>query len=307
MYKNLNPNALGVSGRQSELIELALTYRFRGLKVDMGEAAKRAKSHGRDMAVQFVTSAEIHVGEFDLPISLGGDDDHFQAALAELREALDIAKELEATCCTCEVEAASDALPYHENFERHRARVSEVASVMSEFGVKLALGVDSVASNRKDKQFQFIQQAEDLLTFVKTIGSDNVGLLLDTWQWRIAGGTIDQLRDLTGEQILAVRLADISPETDLSHAEVEHRILPSEDGIVDNVEVIRLLSEKEYEGPVTLVPNPLCFTGKTRDAIVSQSSDLIDHLWAEAGLNKSGKPATEEPAAAAPAAAGEEA
>jgi hypothetical protein len=35
MYKNLNTAALGITGRQSELIELALTYGFRGLDLDM--------------------------------------------------------------------------------------------------------------------------------------------------------------------------------------------------------------------------------------------------------------------------------
>jgi len=28
MYRNFNANALGVSGRQSELLEISLTYRF---------------------------------------------------------------------------------------------------------------------------------------------------------------------------------------------------------------------------------------------------------------------------------------
>ena len=35
MYRSLNIDTLGVSGRQSELIELALTYRFRGIDVDV--------------------------------------------------------------------------------------------------------------------------------------------------------------------------------------------------------------------------------------------------------------------------------
>lgn len=41
MYKNLNAEVLGVSGRQSELIELAMTYGFIGLDVDITEVVKR--------------------------------------------------------------------------------------------------------------------------------------------------------------------------------------------------------------------------------------------------------------------------
>ena len=40
MYKNLNSWTLGISGRQSELIELALTYGFRGLDIDIHDMIK---------------------------------------------------------------------------------------------------------------------------------------------------------------------------------------------------------------------------------------------------------------------------
>lgn len=41
MYHNLNPAALGITGRQSELIELALTYGFGGLELDIAGIVKR--------------------------------------------------------------------------------------------------------------------------------------------------------------------------------------------------------------------------------------------------------------------------
>jgi hypothetical protein len=45
MFKNLSPEALGVSGRQSEMIELALSFGFKGLDLDIIELADSAKSH----------------------------------------------------------------------------------------------------------------------------------------------------------------------------------------------------------------------------------------------------------------------
>ena len=52
MYRNLNPAALGVTGRQSELIELALTYGFKGLDLDIRSVVKRARTSGADQASQ---------------------------------------------------------------------------------------------------------------------------------------------------------------------------------------------------------------------------------------------------------------
>ena len=44
MYKNLSPSAIGVFGRQSELLEIALTHRFKGLEIDINEVLRRAQT-----------------------------------------------------------------------------------------------------------------------------------------------------------------------------------------------------------------------------------------------------------------------
>ena len=47
MYKNLSPSAIGIFGRQSELVEIALTHRFKGLEIDITEVTKRAQTTQR--------------------------------------------------------------------------------------------------------------------------------------------------------------------------------------------------------------------------------------------------------------------
>ena len=49
MFKNLSPSALGISGHESEIIELALTYGFRGVDLDIADleaAVQRVVSLG---------------------------------------------------------------------------------------------------------------------------------------------------------------------------------------------------------------------------------------------------------------------
>jgi chitinase len=53
MYKNLNAEVLGVSGRQSELIELAMTYGFKGLDVDITEVVKRTARTDFERAARY--------------------------------------------------------------------------------------------------------------------------------------------------------------------------------------------------------------------------------------------------------------
>ena len=59
MYRNLDAVALGISGRQSELIELALTYGFSGLDVDIASFLKRARNNGVEQACRFMNSAGL--------------------------------------------------------------------------------------------------------------------------------------------------------------------------------------------------------------------------------------------------------
>jgi sugar phosphate isomerase/epimerase len=290
MYKTLSPKALGISGRQSELIELALTYGFRGLDVDMADLAKRARSTSIEHALRFLESAKIKIGTYDLPVNLRGDDAAFGVQLGLLAAACEVAAALNAHCCIFTVPPASDELAFQPNFELHRQRLGQVADMLAKHDIQLGLGFQAAPVHREGKQHQFICQTEELLTLVKTIGASNVGVTIDTWNWFVGGGGIDQIRELTAEQIVAVRLSDYSATSDLSTITEKTRSLPLEDGAVDCQLLVNLLAEKEFDGPVTLFPHPSTLRGATRESIVQRAANTLEELWRGAGLSKSKTP-----------------
>ena len=57
MYKNLNAQALGISGQDSELIELALSYGFKGLSLNLVDFAEQVASQGMARASRLLVSA----------------------------------------------------------------------------------------------------------------------------------------------------------------------------------------------------------------------------------------------------------
>ncbi|MEL6109875.1 MAG: hypothetical protein AAFU85_28020, partial [Planctomycetota bacterium] len=59
MLKNFSPKALGINGRQSELIELALTYGFRSMDIDMYEMLRRTQRTSAEDAAKFIKAAMI--------------------------------------------------------------------------------------------------------------------------------------------------------------------------------------------------------------------------------------------------------
>ncbi len=300
MYKNLNPAALGITGRQSELIELALTYGFRGLDLDIPDVMKRARTRGLESARRYVSSAGVRVGEFPLTMNWCAAEIPYRGSLGELKEIAHVAASLGATVCTATVKPYSDDLPYHENFELHRRRLAEIGELLAGHDIRLGLAFQATPSAREGHSVPFIYQAGTLVTLINTVGSSQVGLTLDTWSWFVGEGTLELLRQLPPAQIVAVRLADCPTDVDPSRATDADRCLPGDGGAVDGAAILRYLAENGFAGPVTPWPHPSRFRGMTRDAIVQQAKAALDALFRAAGVSRSGtlEPLPEPPSEA---------
>jgi sugar phosphate isomerase/epimerase len=278
MYKNLSAEGLGISGRQTELIELSLTHGFTGLDLDVIDLIKRSQSQGVSQAVRFLKSAQMKVGGFELPVRWLADEATFQADLPQLQTAMEIATALGGHGCYTLIQPGSDELPYHENFELHRKRLAQVAKLLAEKDLKLGLGLLAAAERRAEKRFEFIYQADALLTLIKTIGAPNIGLLYDTWNWRVGGGSIDQIRDRGVEGVVAVRIADAPADIDNATAVEADRLTPTEGGACELPAVMQMLGELGYEGPLAMYAHPTRYTGRTREAIVQEARAALDEL-----------------------------
>ena len=288
MYKNLSGDGLGVSCRQNELIELALTYGFKGIEVDIAEMQSRADRFSPEFARRFVdrtkNSWSMVVGTFKLPVKFSASEADFAKAIERVKKFAVMAESLEAFRCYVDIEAANATLPYHENFEMHRTRIGQVADILHEQGVRLGLGINANPAVRSGKEFQFIYQAEPLLTLIKTIGHPGVGLALDTWNWVVGGGALDQIQELSGNDVVCVRLADVPADVDIANAKDTDRMLPGQSESSIAAGVIKHLAGSGYDGPVAVHPHSSQFSGVTRDNIVQQASSSLTRVFEEAGV-----------------------
>ena len=284
MYKNLNPASLGVSGRQSELIELTLTYGFRGLDLDAADLLRRATLQGTDEADKYIRSAKIKIGGWALPVQLEADDGVFQSEIERLTLTAETARKVGFSHGTIDIQPASDKLPYHENFERHRQRLSKAGDVLAGTGLRLAVGLKAAPEFRRDRIYPFIHKAEELVTLIRTVNHTHVGLALDTWDWQVGGGGSETLADVNGKQIVSVTIADVPADADLASLEVSQRLLPTEETIPQHARLVASLVERKYVGPVTLLPAPRHVAGMTRDHIIEKCASLLEQIWTQAGL-----------------------
>ncbi|HPP54633.1 MAG TPA: hypothetical protein PK777_16890 [Thermoguttaceae bacterium] len=88
MFKNLNPSVLGVSGHQSEVIEIALTYGFRGIDIDIADFTSRVQRRGLEYATRLIRSASkmLRLGNFTLPFDWEGEEEVFRAGMGKVPE-----------------------------------------------------------------------------------------------------------------------------------------------------------------------------------------------------------------------------
>lgn len=283
MFKNLSVAALGVSGRQSEIIELALSNGFRGIDLDLVDFATQVASHGLPHARRLLDSAKLKYGSAPLPVRWTTDAD-YAADLAKLPQIAEMAAALGCTRLSFVVEPASDARPFHENFEVHRRRLSEIAALLAKHGLSLALGFDPSPAARAANDYEFIYSLDNLLMLLSMISAKNVGVAVDLWALQVSGAGIDGLKKLKPAQILTVDLSDAKDAT----AEAA-RMLPGETGVVDAAVALTQLAEIGYEGPITPRRDATQYPAQSREAIVRDAGQKLDAAWKAAGLSPAGK------------------
>lgn len=292
MYKSLNAESLGISGRPNELIELALTYKYRGLDLNA-----ETWSRGRDQAVMFLKSAKLRVGGFDLPVRLTAEESEYKQDLTTLSEVAEIASSLGGTTCTAIIAPYCEQRAYHEDFEFHRERLTEIAEQLKPHGIRLGIGFLAPIASRAAYETQFIASHQTLMALVQTIVSDNIGVCLDLWHWHVSGATVEEIKAIGVDRIASVRLADVPAEISMDSITEKQRLVPGSTGVVPAAEVLQWLSESDYSGPVSAFCHPDQFIGVTRMNTVSQVAEALDSL-----MSASAEATEESSEAAAPAA-----
>jgi len=290
VFKNLSGDGLGVSARQNEKIELALTYGFKGIDIDLAEMVARIAPISEHFAKRYITSAQksakLQIGSFRLPISMSGENNDFNARLPKLEQAAQFAASIEARRCVLDISPGSNRLAYHENFELYRTRIGTIADILEKHSIRLGLGLIAAEDSRRNYEYQFIHEAEPLLTLIKTVGRPNVGLAFDLWNWTVGDGGLDQLDDLPVEQIVSVRIADVPENADLKTISFKQRLLPGTTPSSRAVKVVGILKAKKYDGPIAAAPHASQFSGLTRDAVVLRTSEGLDRVLEQAGVTR---------------------
>ena len=194
-----------------------------------------------------------------------------------------LAKELGCTRALVWVAPASNDRHFHQNFEFHRQRFTEIAKRLEPLGIRLGIGFRAAVDLRQGLAYEFVRTLDALMLLLSVVQARNVGLVLDEWDLFAGGGSLESLQKIAADKIVAVQLADAATDAAAQDWPSTSRVLPLETGVIDSSALLAWLAERGYDGPVTPVPSPARLTGMRRDAIVKLAGGQLDKAWKAAG------------------------
>ncbi|MFM7185628.1 MAG: sugar phosphate isomerase/epimerase family protein [Planctomycetota bacterium] len=283
MFRNLSTVGLPLSGRPSELIELALSFGFDAMDIDLLDFQQQAEAFGIPHARRLMVSARLKSGTFHLPVDLGADDATFEAGLAALPKRLEFAAAAEAVRAVATVAPASDEHSFKDLFERYRRRLNDVGDLLAQHGMMLGLNVRPEAEARANAANQFIHSFEGLVGLV-AVAHDRIGAIADSWVFHVAGESPDLVASLPKGRLVEVRLSDAPRDVAAADLTAAQRLMPGDTGVISSSALLQRAKAAGFEGPVTPWADRSNLVGRGREKIVRLAGERLEAAWKEAGL-----------------------
>jgi sugar phosphate isomerase/epimerase len=283
MFRNLSTVGLPLSGRPSELIELALSFGFDAMDIDILDFQQQADTFGVPHARRLMVSARLKAGVFHLPVDLAADEAAFERDMKVLPRLLELAEATEATRAVATIAPASDEHSFKDFFELHRTRLHTIGDLLATRNIMLGLAIQPEAEAREGKANQFIFTYEGLLGLV-AVAHERIGAVADAWALHVTGEPVEMIEKTPRGRLVEVRLSDAPREGAAAALSQAQRLMPGETGTIDSAAVLRHAKAAGFEGPVTPWADRATLAGRGREKIVRLAGDRLEAAWKDAGL-----------------------
>jgi len=283
MFRNLSTVGLPLSGRPSELIELALSFGFDAMDIDLLDFQQQAEAFGVPHARRLMVSARLKSGTFHLPVDLAADEADYKEHMAALPKRLELAAAAEAARAVTTVAPASDEHSFKDFFELYRKRLNEVGDLLAQHGIMLGLTIRPEAEAREGKTHQFIHTFEGLLGLV-AVAHERIGAIADAWALHVTGEPLDMIARVPQGRLVEVRLSDAPRDVAPAEMNHTHRLMPGDTGVIPMGAVLSQAKAAGFDGPVTPWADRSTLVGRGREKIVRLAGDRLETAWKEAGL-----------------------
>ncbi len=280
---DLCPGNIGVSGGLPDLIRLAKTHGFESLQPDAGYFVGKEPA-AVQAGVAALREAGLKWGAAGLGAEFRQSEEVFQRDLAGLPKVAAALQAAGATRMGTWLRPGHQDLAYADNFKLHVRRLREISKVLREHGLRFGLeyvGTPSLAARHAQPFVRTLPQARELIAAIDVPGT---GLVLDSWHWWTAGDSVEALRQLRNEDVVAVDLNDAPAGVALKDQQDNQRELPVATGVIPVKAFVEALLAIQYDGPVRAEPFNRPLNQLENDAACAQTATAIKKAFALAGV-----------------------
>jgi sugar phosphate isomerase/epimerase len=236
----LNRATAGSGLSLPDFVALAADAGFPGADVDISYGVEHGAAALRDL----YSARRLAYGGWGLRFDWRTD----AAGPATLAEQATIAAELKIDTCATHILPSAD-LPLHQNWHFHVQRLSPIAKILADHGLRFGLEFVSPYHLRRKWKYEFIFTPMAMLELAADVGP-NVGLLVDTYHLHAAGEPMSVVDQIPREKIVLVHINDAGSGP-LDKIEDKNRLLPGH-GVIDLKGFYAALRSTGYDGPVSV-------------------------------------------------------
>jgi sugar phosphate isomerase/epimerase len=242
MYVALNGTLVAGRVQWPEFAQLAHKVGFTGTDV-LGKAIDA----GATATKSLLADLKLQPAVIGLPVDFRKDQQTFDQGFPQVEPMARFAAAIGCPRLSTWLLPSSEQ-PKDETKRVFRNRLSACAGVLRKHGCRLGLEFVSPVHLRKRFPYEFIWRMDEMLAFARECGR-NVGVLLDSWHWHHAEGTVKDILAAGLDGIVHVQAAD-APKLPPEKIVDSERLMPGE-GIADLVGFFQALQKIGYKGGVS--------------------------------------------------------
>ena len=283
MFTSLNARALGLELTACATVELAAQAGFAGVDLLVRDLVERGEDPSQVAAL--MAEHQIKPGAWPLPMNWRNDRTRFETDLALLPRYARVAEQLglRSTCTWVEPASFDPA----ESIAKHQQRISAIAHILDDHGVRLGLEVIGVGSFREAKGEPLFHRmgaanfAELYAALAEKVPS--IGITVDAFHLYAAAEEHGVWETFGVQRVVWVHLADLPADASGARDEIHdaERGLPGEHGAVDCRGLLERLAELGYTGPVSAEPMPGCrsLADLSVEGIAGRTVQALAQIW----------------------------
>lgn len=279
----LSLGRLGFGGSFENSVALAKKYGFEGVDPDPGYFSKLSDDALAKM-LDDLKAADLCLGAAGLPVEFREDDAIFADGLKKLPAAARELARAKIRRVSTWILPFSDHLTYLQNFRTHAYRLRECALVLADHGQQLGLEYVAPRTLWRSSRHPFIHTLSELRELMVAIGTDNLGVQLDSWHWFNSEGTRDDLLSLPATDVVTVDLNDAPLGLTLDQYRDDQRELPAATGVIPIKTFLDALAEIGYDGPMQAEPFNAALRHLPVEEACAKTAAALKKAFAEEGV-----------------------